>query len=110
MQKLLQYPEFSDTESLGELLGALERKDDILDLVSGVDGDNVNVLIGSEGAIKVINNSTVVFKPIKRGGRTVGAIGVIGPVRMDYARVLTTLENLGDNISHLLSDHKGENQ
>ena len=110
LQKLLQYPEFSDTESLGELLGALERKDDILDLVSGVDGDNVNVLIGSEGAIKVINNSTVVFKPIKRGGRTVGAIGVIGPVRMDYARVLTTLENLGDNISHLLSDHKGENQ
>ncbi len=105
LQKLLQYPEFTNTESLGELLGALERKDEILDLVSGADGDRVNVVIGSEGAVKVVNNSTLVFKPILRGGRTVGAIGVIGPLRMDYAKVLATLDNLGDNITHLLSEN-----
>lgn len=104
LQKLLQYPEFSDAQNLGELLGALERKDDILDLVSGVEGDGVNVLIGSEGAVKVINNSTVVFKPIKRGGKTVGAVGVIGPLRMDYARVLTMLDNLGENVTNMLND------
>ncbi len=106
LQKLLQYPEFSDAENLGELLGALERKDDILDLMSDFEGDRVNAVIGREGAVKVINNSTVVFKPIKRGGRTVGAIGVIGPLRMDYARVLATLDNLGDNVTNLLSDTK----
>jgi heat-inducible transcriptional repressor len=49
LQKLLQYPEFADAENLGELLGALERKDDILDLVGDVQGDRVNVVIGSEG-------------------------------------------------------------
>ncbi len=103
LQKLLQYPEFTNAEDLGELLGALERKDDILDLVSGAEGDRVNVVIGSESAVKVINNSTLVFKPILRGGRTVGAIGVIGPLRMDYAKVLATLDNLGENITHLLS-------
>ncbi len=107
LQKLLQYPEFSDAESLGELLGALERKEEILDLVGEVEGDRVNVVIGSEGAVKVMGNSTVVFKPVMRGGKTVGAIGVIGPLRMDYARVLATLDNLGENITHLLSE-KGE--
>lgn len=107
LQKLLQYPEFSDAESLGELLGALERKEEILDLVGEVEGDRVNVVIGSEGAVKVMGNSTVVFKPVMRGGKPVGAIGVIGPLRMDYARVLATLDNLGENITHLLSD-KGE--
>ena len=106
LQKLLQYPEFTDTENLGELLGVLERKEDILDLVSGVEGDRVNVVIGSEGAVKVINNSTLVFKPIMQGGRTVGAIGVIGPLRMDYARVLATLDNLGENVTHLLGAPK----
>ena len=106
LQKLLQYPEFSDKESLGELLGALERKEDILDLVGESEGDGVNVVIGSEGGVKVINNSTVVFKPIKRGDRTVGVVGVIGPLRMDYARVLTTLDNLGANITHLLNEPK----
>jgi heat-inducible transcriptional repressor len=104
--QLLQYPEFSDKEQLGELLGALERKEDILDLVGDSEGDGVNVVIGSEGGVKVINNSTVVFKPIKRGDRTVGAIGVIGPLRMDYARVLATLDNLGANITNLLNEPK----
>ena len=106
LSRLLQYPEFSDNERLGELLGALERKEDILDLVGESEGDGVNVVIGSEGGVKVINNSTVVFKPIKRGDKTVGAIGVIGPLRMDYARVLATLDNLGANITNLLNEPK----
>ncbi len=106
LDRLLQYPEFADAENLGELLGAFERKDDILDIVSGIDGEDVNVVIGSESSVKVINNSTLVFKPIRSGGRTVGAIGVIGPLRMDYARVLATLDNLGGNISHLLNEPK----
>lgn len=106
LQKLLQYPEFDDKESLGELLGALERKEDILDLVGENVGEGVNVVIGSEGGVKVMGNSTVVFKPIKRGDKTVGAIGVIGPLRMDYARVLATLDNLGANITNLLNEPK----
>ena len=104
LDRLLQYPEFADAQSLGELLGALERKDDILDLVSDVEGDGVNVVIGSESSVRVINNSTLVFKPIKRGGRTVGAVGVIGPLRMDYGRVLAMLDSLGGNITHLLNE------
>ena len=106
LDRLLQYPEFSDSADLGELLGAFERKSEILDLVSGADNDGVNVVIGSESAVKVINNSTLVFRPIKSKGRTVGAIGVIGPLRMDYAKVLATLDNLGGNISLLLNDPK----
>lgn len=106
LDRLLQYPEFSDNERLGELLGAFERKDDILDLVTDTEGDDARAVIGSESSVKVINNSTLVFKPIKSKGKTVGAIGVIGPLRMDYARVLATLDSLGGNISQLLSESK----
>ena len=49
-----------------------------------------------------MNNSTVVFKTIVKDGKPVGAIGVIGPLRMDYARVLSTLEGLTGNIADLL--------
>lgn len=106
LDRLLQYPEFADSEGLGELLGAIERKDDILDLLSDTEGDRVHAMIGSESSVKVINNSTIVFKPIKNKGRTVGAIGVIGPLRMDYARVLATLDSLGGNITQLLTESK----
>ncbi len=106
LNRLLQYPEFSDSERFGQLLTAIERKEDILNLVSGnAAGDDVNVIIGSESAVNIMNNSSVIYKPIKKNGHTVGAIGVIGPLRMDYAKVLATVDELGENISHIIDDN-----
>jgi len=99
---LLQYPEYSDVGQLQQLLGTLEKKEDILDLVSRTESDGINVVIGSESEVKVMNNSALVFKPIIQNGRTVGAIGVLGPRRMDYARVLATLEGLSGNITDII--------
>lgn len=112
LDHLLQYPEYSDVNKLGEIINTFEEKDQILDLVSeGVDGDDVNVLIGSESSVKVMSDSAIVFKQIKKDGRTVGAIGVVGPRRMDYARVLATLNELSDSISDIIEDKRflGEN-
>ena len=100
---LLQYPEYSDSEQLGELLGALESKDEILDLVKDEsDNDGVKVVLGSESSVKVMNQSAIMYKQIKKNGRTVGAVGIIGPLRMDYAKVLATIDSLGGNIADLL--------
>ena len=85
LNRLLQYPEFSDSERFGRLLTAIEGKEDILNLVSA-DADDVNVIIGSESSVKVMDNSSVIYKPIKKNLHTIGAIGVIGPLRMDYAK------------------------
>ena len=103
LDRLLQYPELSGADNLGQLLSAFEHKEEILDLVAPGEGDDVSVVIGSDSTVKVINNSTLVYKPVRKNGHTVGAIGVIGPLRMDYAKVLATLDNLGDNISNLLN-------
>ncbi len=104
MDRLLQYPEYSNKEQLRELLGAFEKKDDILELVSDTDNDGVNVVIGSESSVKVMNNSALVFKPVVRDGKTLGAIGIIGPRRMDYAKVVATIEGLAGNVESLLND------
>lgn len=100
---LLQYPEYSDMGQFQELLGALEKKEDILDLVSQHESrDDVSVLIGSESRVEVMSNSALVFKPIVKDGTTLGAIGVLGPRRMDYAKVLATLEGLSGNIENII--------
>ncbi len=104
LNRLLQYPEYSDKAQLGELITALEQKDEIIDLIE--EGkDDINVFIGSESSVEVMNNSAIVFKPIKKDGKTVGAVGVIGPRRMDYAKVLATIEGLAGNISGLIEDN-----
>lgn len=104
MDRLLQYPEYSNKDHLRELLGALENKEDILDLVSEPESDGVNVVIGSESSVKVMNNSALVFKPVVRDGKTLGAIGIIGPRRMDYAKVVATIEGLAGNVESMLNE------
>lgn len=106
LNHLLKYPEYSDTQQLGQLLGTLENQDEILDLVSGTDGDDINVLIGSESPVKVMNNSSLVFKPIKKNGRTVGVIGVLGPRRMNYRQVLQALDEIGGSISVMFDEER----
>ncbi len=103
---LLQYPEdYESPEQLGDLLGTLEEKDVILRLVSEAADDEVSVLIGSESSVKVMNNSALVFKPIVRDGKTVGVIGVIGPLRMDYAKVLETIERVCGSVSEIINEY-----
>ena len=105
VDRLLQYPEYSDAAQLKGLLGALEQKNDLMDMISSAaERDEHGVVIGSEASVKEMNNSTVVFKTIVKDGKPVGAIGVIGPLRMDYARVLSTLEGLSGNIADLLGE------
>jgi heat-inducible transcriptional repressor len=101
LNHLLQYPEYSDTDQFGKLLGTLENQDEILDLVSRADSDDINVLIGSESPVQVMNNSALVFKPIKKNGRTVGVIGVLGPRRMNYRQVLETIGDITENIANM---------
>ena len=106
LNRLLEYPEYADTQHLGELLGTLERKDEILDLVAGAGDDDINVLIGSESPVKVMNNSALVFKPIKKNGKTVGIIGVLGPRRMNYRQVLQAIDEIGGSISVMFDEEK----
>ncbi len=106
LNHLLKYPEFSDTQQLGQLLGTLEDQDEILDLVSEAEGDDISVFIGSESPVKVMNNSALVFKPIKKNGRTVGVIGVLGPRRMNYRQVLKTIEEIGGSIAVMFDEEK----
>ncbi len=105
MDRLLQYPEYSNKDQLRELLSTLENKEDILDLVSDRDSEGINVVIGSESEVKVMNNSAIVFKPVVKDGKTLGAIGIIGPRRMDYAKVVATIEGVTENIENILNEN-----
>ncbi len=105
MDRLLEYPEFSDPERMRQVLNVIEGKEDILRLVSDIERDGVSVVIGSEdSSIQIMDHSALVYKPIVKDGKTVGAIGVLGPARMDYARVLATIEEITGSVEAVLGD------
>lgn len=106
VNKLLSYPEFYDMDRLQNMLTLFEDKEDLLDVISDQTaeggGDGVKVFIGSENVVKTMDNSTLIFKPIVQKGRTVGAIGIIGPTRMDYPRVIAMIDQLTAGISEIM--------
>ena len=109
VNRLLEYPEYADVDRMKDMLGMFERKDALLDLIStDADDDNVHIYIGSENTVDVMNNSTLVYRQIRRGGRVVGAIGVIGPRRMNYSKVIETLNQLADGIDNAIAEKKAE--
>lgn len=102
---LLRYSDYDDPDELVDLLGTLEQKDEILKIVSESKGEDVSVLIGSESSVRVMNNSTLVFKPIIRNGKTLGVIGLIGPLRMDYAKVLEIIDHLCGSVAQMMDEY-----
>jgi len=105
VNRLLEYPEYADAREFKELLGVLEEKRDILKLVSDTSAteERAQVIIGSENGVEEMKNSTLVFQKIKAGGKVIGAIGILGPRRMDYSKVVSTVEYIAENIAELLN-------
>jgi len=102
VDRLLAYPEFSDVGQLKSLLGLFEQKEEIVSLVEESDKNGVNVLIGSENTVDTMNGSTLIFKTIRVDGVDIGAIGIIGPCRMDYEKVISTIDSLTKTITQMM--------
>lgn len=102
VNKLLEYPEFSNVEQLKRVFSMLENKEDFIDILSKSDRDKVNVFIGDNGESKFASNSAFIFRTLTVDGKVVGAIGVFGPSRMDYSKVISTVEYLTQKITGII--------
>ncbi|MDO4439334.1 MAG: heat-inducible transcriptional repressor HrcA [Eubacteriales bacterium] len=100
---IFKYPELAEIDKASELISAFEEKDQLKKLVSTVtslsegDEDNANALqvyIGGEGPIQNMQDCSLVTANYEIGDGLRGVIGVIGPKRMDYEKVLSTMQNL----------------
>ena len=96
---IFRYPELSEGDKASRLIGTLEHKELLQEFVSevnsGTDGDaGIQVYIGDESPVQSRKDCSVVTANYDLGGGLRGTIGIIGPKRMDYEKVLDTLRNL----------------
>ncbi|HEX6852409.1 MAG TPA: heat-inducible transcriptional repressor HrcA [Candidatus Polarisedimenticolaceae bacterium] len=101
---LIAAPEIHSVERARELLRALEAKGRLLDLIGSVgEGEGVQVVIGRENADPGLNDLTIVASPYRAGDRVLGTVGVVGPMRMEYARAIALVDHLARLLTRLLS-------
>lgn len=97
---LMSYDDLSDIDKLRELFGAFTRKRDILQLLDkSVQANGVQIFIGRESGYDAFDDCSLVTAPYSMGDEHLGVLGVIGPKRMPYERVISVV----DLTSRLLS-------
>lgn len=97
---LLKYPELSDKEKAGELIYLLEEKQALVDFMATKSRDSkeenrgIQVYIGSESPVTSMKDCSVVTATYELEEGVQGTIGIIGPKRMDYEKVVGNLQKM----------------
>ncbi len=101
--KILEQPEFADIERFKSLSKAFEEEERLYNLLTRNFHRGAQVKIGHENEDIIIHDCSVITAGYDIGGRTVGVIGVLGPTRMDYAKVVPIVEHTAAILSELLN-------
>ena len=95
---ILKYPELSDNSKASELIYTLEEKKTLTNLINdSLDEDNngdIKVYIGEETPVESMKDCSVVTATYELKDGAKGTIGIIGPKRMDYEKVVRTMKNI----------------
>ena len=95
---IFKYPELSDNQKASELINTFEDKSDLTSLVEetlSAGGENgIQVYIGNESPVQAMKDCSVVTATYELGEGMRGTVGIIGPKRMDYDRVVNTLKDM----------------
>lgn len=93
----------TDLERIRLLLADLEGKEDLVQLLDlARAGDAMKLFIGAETKLFSLSGSSVVAAPWRSGGRVVGVVGVIGPTRLNYARIVPMVDFTAHTLSRLV--------
>ena len=104
-ESFLDAPEFADVQKARALLRAFAEKDRILRVLDRVLGaQEVQIFIGAESEFAAVPDVSVIAAPYGRGGQVLGTLAVVGPTRMNYARVIPLVDLTAREISRVLSE------
>ncbi len=102
---ILDLPEFADVAKMKALFKTFEEKYMMMTLVDkGLDSHGVQVFIGSENAVLGVNDLSLVLANYRCGGQTYGTLGVLGPTRMEYARVIPLVDHVATLLGQFLQE------
>lgn len=102
---LLDQGDVADLERVRQLLDELESKQELVNLLEGARaGEGMKIFIGSENKLFSLSGSSVIAAPYYGGeGKIVGVVGVIGPTRLNYARVIPMVDYTAKALTRLMA-------
>lgn len=100
---MLTQPEFKDVDKVKSILDLLAEGPKLVQLFAGTgETDGVQVRIGSENKLEAVNDCSLITASYSMDGQLLGTIGILGPTRMDYAKVIKLLDHLTKDLNQLM--------
>lgn len=99
---IFNHPEYNDVDKAKEFIRFLDNRRNISEMLCDGNSDGVDIKIGSENGRDELGGMSVLTAKYNAGGELSGRIGIIGPMRMDYARVVSTLEVITDRLNFII--------
>ena len=100
---MLAYPEYSDVDKARNFLSLIETRDKLADIIRGNGEMSFTVRIGPETGVPEMTDCSIVTAAYSTRGGQQGTIGVIGPTRMQYSKVLSILNIIGHQLTEMFS-------
>ncbi len=103
-RNLLEWSEFASPGRLRRLMAAIEEKSRLLHLLDrSMRADGIQICIGGEMPFPELKDMSLITAPYGKEGQILGVLGVIGPTRMEYSRVIPIVEYTAASLSEYLS-------
>lgn len=103
---LLSHGEF-DNNKIIKILEFLQQRSELLRVIDGI-SSGVQVRIGEENGIPFMDNSAIIAAPYAFKGKICGAVGIIGPARINYPKMVSSLEYFSSMLSRLINESFGD--
>lgn len=98
---ILMQPEFNNVDKIRSFYSVIEKEDVIVNLLKNAK-DGIKVTIGNENEIDAIKDLSLITTSYRLGGESIGAIGLLGPTRMEYKKVITLLKGFSNEMTEAL--------
>ncbi len=108
LSNIFSFPEYNNIEKVKNIFSALENKENLTQLISALPQKaEMKVMIGDEIPVDALKENSVILAPYKVSEKLYGVIGVVGPARMDYSKIMSALEYFVNQLSDVLSQKFG---
>ena len=108
---ILNKPEFSDAAALRKTFLALQEKEKLIDILeSCLNEEGLQILIGSDSDFTQVHNFSIVARRYGTHAAPLGMVGIIGPMRMEYARMAPLVDYLGRALSRKIEEEQEQEQ
>ena len=104
---MLHYPEYADLQKARNFLSAVEGRDALYNMLRRASSLEFTITIGSENEQDALKDCSVVTATYRMGDQStpMGTLGVIGPTRMNYGKVISVLEYMRRSLGEILSNY-----